>query len=154
MCRQTDTLHPPLFIALRYAQCCLLCCGVLWHAVLQNLCVGAPCGVMDQMTAALGEAGQLTALLCQPAELQAGVQIPPQVRWGCVSADGVHLSLKVESTRIIRVVVVGGWVGWGWGWGWGGVGWGGWQKQGEEAAASQVWRSEHLETEVRVGEVE
>lgn len=45
----------------------------------QNLCVGAPCGVMDQMTAALGEAGQLTALLCQPAELQAGVQIPPQV---------------------------------------------------------------------------
>jgi hypothetical protein len=34
---------------------------------------------MDQMTAALGEAGQLTVLLCQPAELQAGVQIPPQV---------------------------------------------------------------------------
>lgn len=150
MCRQTDILHPPLFIALRYAQCCLLCCGVLWHAVLQNLCVGAPCGVMDQMTAALGEAGQLTALLCQPAELQAGVQIPPQVRWGCVSADGVHVSLKVESTRIIRVVVVGGWVGWGGG----GGGVGGWQKQEEEVAASQVWRSEHLETEVRVGGVE
>jgi hypothetical protein len=34
---------------------------------------------MDQMTAALGEAGQLTALLCQPAELQEGVQIPQQV---------------------------------------------------------------------------
>lgn len=47
--------------------------------MLQNLCVGAPCGVMDQMTATLGKAGQLTALLCQPAELQAGVQIPPHV---------------------------------------------------------------------------
>jgi hypothetical protein len=31
------------------------------------------------MTAALGGAGQLTALLCQPAELQEGVSIPPQV---------------------------------------------------------------------------
>jgi L-arabinokinase len=69
---------------------------VLWRAVLQNLCVGAPCGVMDQMTAALGEAGQLTALLCQPAELQAGVQIPPQVGrgWGrgivgCTDTVGV-----------------------------------------------------------------
>ena len=56
---------------------------LLCHVLrVQNLCVGAPCGVMDQMTAALGEAGQLTALLCQPAELQAGVHIPPQVSTG------------------------------------------------------------------------
>ena len=31
--------------------------------------MGAPCGVMDQMASALGEAGALLALRCQPAEL-------------------------------------------------------------------------------------
>ena len=36
----------------------------------ENLVAGAPCGVMDQMTSACGEADSLLALLCQPAELQ------------------------------------------------------------------------------------
>jgi L-arabinokinase len=46
----------------------------------ENLVVGAPCGVMDQMASALGQAGQLLALQCQPAEVQGQVPIPPQVR--------------------------------------------------------------------------
>src|SRR6185436_20897713 len=33
----------------------------------ENLVVGAPCGVMDQMASICGEPGRLLALLCQPA---------------------------------------------------------------------------------------
>ncbi len=45
----------------------------------ENLVVGAPCGVMDQMTSACGKANRLLALLCQPAELQGYVAIPDGV---------------------------------------------------------------------------
>ena len=48
----------------------------------ENLVVGAPCGVMDQMASVLGQAGQLLALQCQPAEVQGQVPIPPQVGGG------------------------------------------------------------------------
>jgi len=46
---------------------------------VENLVVGAPCGVMDQMTAACGEAGTLLALVCQPVELEAPVALPDVV---------------------------------------------------------------------------
>jgi L-arabinokinase len=46
---------------------------------VENLVVGAPCGVMDQMTSACGEADSLLALLCQPAEIQAPVRLPSDV---------------------------------------------------------------------------
>jgi L-arabinokinase len=46
---------------------------------VENLVVGAPCGVMDQMTAACGEADTLLALLCQPAEMQPPVTLPDEV---------------------------------------------------------------------------
>lgn len=50
---------------------------------VENVVVGAPCGVMDQMTAACGERNRLLALLCQPAELQAQVALPPTLEvWG------------------------------------------------------------------------
>jgi galactokinase len=58
-------------------QAALLCQKV------ENLIVGAPCGVMDQMTAACGEEGRLLALLCQPAELRDAVRIPEGLEvWG------------------------------------------------------------------------
>lgn len=51
--------------------------------MVENLIVRAPCGVMDQMTAACGEQDRLLALLCQPAELQGTVTLPPNVEvWG------------------------------------------------------------------------
>ena len=50
---------------------------------VENLVVGAPCGVMDQMTAACGEANQLLSLICQPAELQASIKLPEELAvWG------------------------------------------------------------------------
>jgi galactokinase len=50
---------------------------------VENLIVGAPCGVMDQMTAACGEANQLLSLICQPAELQPSIKLPEELAvWG------------------------------------------------------------------------
>lgn len=50
---------------------------------VENLVVGAPCGLMDQMTSACGEAGGLLALLCQPADIRNTVAIPSEIEfWG------------------------------------------------------------------------
>ena len=51
--------------------------------MVENRVVGAPCGIMDQMTSACGQEGQLLALLCQPAELQPAVALPADLAvWG------------------------------------------------------------------------
>jgi L-arabinokinase len=69
---------------------------------VENLIVGAPCGVMDQMTAACGEAHRLLALLCQPAELQAAVQIPDDLAvWGIDS--GIRHSVSGADYGSVRV---------------------------------------------------
>jgi galactokinase len=50
---------------------------------VENLVVGAPCGVMDQMTAVFGERDRLLLMLCQPAELKRMITLPPQLLlWG------------------------------------------------------------------------
>jgi galactokinase len=50
---------------------------------VENLVVGAPCGVMDQMTSACGDEDQLLALLCQPAELLGTIELPDELAvWG------------------------------------------------------------------------
>lgn len=50
---------------------------------VENMVVGAPCGVMDQMTAVFGERDRLLALLCQPAEIKDMIALPPQLKlWG------------------------------------------------------------------------
>jgi L-arabinokinase len=51
--------------------------------LVENLVAGAPCGVMDQMTSACGEAGRLLSLLCQPGELKGTVELPRELGvWG------------------------------------------------------------------------
>lgn len=50
---------------------------------VENLIVGAPCGIMDQMTSSCGIEGQLLPLLCQPAQLQPCFPLPaPLWLWG------------------------------------------------------------------------
>jgi galactokinase len=69
---------------------------------VENLVVGAPCGVMDQMTAAGGEANRLLALLCQPAELQTSIQIPESLAvWGIDS--GIRHSVSGADYGEVRV---------------------------------------------------
>ncbi len=54
----------------------------------ENVVSGAPCGVMDQMTCVFGQADQLLALLCQPAELQPSVPLPDDIElWGLDSGE-------------------------------------------------------------------
>jgi L-arabinokinase len=47
---------------------------------VENRVVGAPCGIMDQVTSCYGEAGSLLRLVCQPHELQPALHLPKGVR--------------------------------------------------------------------------
>ncbi|HEV8291987.1 MAG TPA: hypothetical protein VGP94_08675, partial [Tepidisphaeraceae bacterium] len=47
---------------------------------VENHLVGAPCGIMDQVTSLLGEQDQLLRLLCQPAQLQPPLKLPGGIR--------------------------------------------------------------------------
>ncbi|MEP7341787.1 MAG: galactokinase family protein [Acidobacteriota bacterium] len=69
---------------------------------VENLVAGAPCGVMDQMTASCGEANRLLALLCQPAELRETVMIPDEIAfWGLDS--GVRHAVTGADYGSVRV---------------------------------------------------
>jgi galactokinase len=69
---------------------------------VENLVVGAPCGVMDQMTAACGQKNRLLALLCQPAEIQGMVAIPPELAvWGIDS--GIRHAVSGADYGSVRV---------------------------------------------------
>ena len=68
---------------------------------VENLVVGAPCGIMDQVTSASGEAGRLLALLCQPAELLGMISIPEDLSfWGIDS--GVSHSVAGSDYGSVR----------------------------------------------------
>jgi L-arabinokinase len=43
----------------------------------ENLVVGAPCGIMDQITVTSGRQGKLTHILCRPGSIMGEVEIPP-----------------------------------------------------------------------------
>ncbi|HUS10138.1 MAG TPA: galactokinase family protein [Pyrinomonadaceae bacterium] len=69
---------------------------------VENLVVGAPCGVMDQMTSACGEQNQLLALLCQPAELLGTISLPKGLAvWGIDS--GVRHSVGGGDYGSVRI---------------------------------------------------
>lgn len=69
---------------------------------VENHIVGAPCGVMDQMTAACGEANKLLAMVCQPAEVREHINIPSHIRfWGIDS--GIRHSVGGADYGSVRV---------------------------------------------------
>ena len=57
---------------------------------VENRIVGAPCGIMDQVTSCAGEAGALLRLLCQPHELQPPLKLPPDVRVIGINSNVKH----------------------------------------------------------------
>ena len=68
---------------------------------VENQIAGAPCGVMDQMTASCGQANHLLALLCQPAHLEGMVALPEELEiWGIDS--GVSHSIGGASYGTVR----------------------------------------------------
>jgi galactokinase len=83
-------------IAMEPREMALLCQKV------ENLVVGAPCGVMDQMTVVCGETNRLMAMLCQPAELSEMVAIPDDITfWGLDS--GVRHQVTGADYGSVRV---------------------------------------------------
>lgn len=68
---------------------------------VENLVVGAPCGVMDQTTSSCGQENQLLEILCQPAEILGTVAIPPEVEfWGVDS--GIRHSVSGSDYGSVR----------------------------------------------------
>lgn len=57
---------------------------------VENRVVGAPCGIMDQVTSLCGEAGCLLRLLCQPHELLAALRLPVGIRAAGVNSNVRH----------------------------------------------------------------
>ncbi|XP_068636633.1 L-arabinokinase-like [Aristolochia californica] len=69
---------------------------------VENCIVGAPCGVMDQMTSACGEVNKLLAMVCQPAEVKELVSIPSHIRfWGIDS--GIRHSVGGADYGSVRI---------------------------------------------------
>lgn len=69
---------------------------------VENTVVGAPCGIMDQMTAVLGRSNRLMALVCQPAQLVDQVALPSDLAvWGIDS--GVRHWVGGSSYTDVRV---------------------------------------------------
>jgi galactokinase len=69
---------------------------------VENLIVGAPCGVMDQMASVCGEAGSLMSLLCQPAEFQGSVRLPDGLGvWGIDS--GIRHAVTGADYGAVRI---------------------------------------------------
>lgn len=69
---------------------------------VENTIVGAPCGIMDQMTSVFGKKNQLMTLLCQPAQLQPFINIPGEIEfWGIDS--GIRHSVSGSDYTSVRV---------------------------------------------------
>lgn len=82
-------------IRLSSSELALLCQKV------ENLIAGAPCGVMDQMTAACGESDRLLSLLCQPAHLNGTLGLPAELSiWGLDS--GIRHSVGGADYATVR----------------------------------------------------
>jgi galactokinase len=56
----------------------------------ENHVVGAPCGIMDQMTSALGREDELLALRCQPAIIEGYVPIPKEIAFWAIDSGVRH----------------------------------------------------------------
>lgn len=57
---------------------------------VENRLVGVPCGIMDQVTSCLGEAGSLLRMVCQPHELQPPLELPPGARVLGINSNVKH----------------------------------------------------------------
>lgn len=69
--------------------------------IVENRVVGAPCGIMDQVTCALGKPNALLRLLCRPHELRGYSQLPPD--WALIGIDsGVKHSVGGSNYRKAR----------------------------------------------------
>jgi galactokinase len=69
---------------------------------VENLIADAPCGVMDQLTAACGRRGHLLEILCQPATICGHPRLPPGLAFFGIDS-GVRHAVSGASYRDVRV---------------------------------------------------
>jgi galactokinase len=69
--------------------------------MVENHVVGAPCGVMDQMTVVCGEERSLLSLLCQPAEITGSLPIPDEITF-CGLDSGIRHSVGGDAYGDVR----------------------------------------------------
>jgi L-arabinokinase len=70
-----------------------------WCQRAENLIVGAPCGIMDQVTSALGRENALIVLKCQPHDLLGAQHIPPGWRFLGIDSRVKHSVAGRSYTR-------------------------------------------------------
>jgi galactokinase len=69
---------------------------------VENQVVGAPCGIMDQVTCALGRPGRLLAIRCRPCEVMGHLPIPPGTAFFGINSGVKH---SVGGSRYTRARV-------------------------------------------------
>lgn len=57
---------------------------------VENQIVGAPCGIMDQVSSCAGQQGSLLRMICQPHELQSPLNLPPGIRVVGINSNVKH----------------------------------------------------------------
>jgi L-arabinokinase len=68
---------------------------------VENHVVGAPCGIMDQMTSACGRQDRLLRLRCQPGTIEGHLAIPPGFRFYGVDS-GLRHSVSGADYGVVR----------------------------------------------------
>jgi galactokinase len=68
---------------------------------VENLIVGAPCGLMDQLASYLGEANKLLPIVCQPDQVQESISIPDDISFIGIDS-GVRHSVSGASYTDVR----------------------------------------------------
>ena len=67
--------------------------------VVENRVVGAPCGIMDQVTIALGEQGSLLPIICRPHDVLSAEKLPPGWRVSGINSRVKHAVGGYRYTR-------------------------------------------------------
>lgn len=74
---------------------------------VENLVVGAPCGIMDQMAVGCGRRGELLELLCQPASVLGSRRAPPELAFFGIDSGVRHAVSGREYTSVRAAAFMG-----------------------------------------------
>lgn len=69
---------------------------------VENLIVGAPCGLMDQMTSACGRSDHLMQMLCQPGTVEAHISLPNELAFYGIDS-GIRHSVGGSDYAHVRI---------------------------------------------------
>ena len=74
---------------------------------VENEVVGAPCGIMDQMTSACGKHDRLLQLRCQPGTIEGYIEIPSGLRFYGIDSGVSHAVSGADYTTVRTAAFMG-----------------------------------------------